>query len=141
MAYMLQYVALLIVTDRSQMRSKLGELEREILQSVWSSGQASADQVRQALRRPLKESTVRTVLGRLENKGYLTHRVEQRTFLYRAVNPPAHLAARAVQRVADWFCNGSVDAVLLGMVETKVVSRRDLRRLVQRIEKSDSGRK
>ena len=123
------------------MRSKLGELEREVLQAVWRSGQASADQVRQALRRPLKESTVRTVLGRLENKGYLSHRVEQRAFVYRAVKPPAHLAARAVQRVADWFCDGSVDAVLLGMVEAKILNRRDLRRLVERIEKADSGRK
>jgi BlaI family transcriptional regulator, penicillinase repressor len=123
------------------MRTNLGELEREVLQVVWRSGQASADRVRQALRRELKESTVRTVLARLENKGYLTHRVEQRTFLYRAMKPPSHLAARAVQRVADWFCDGSVDAVLLGMVEAKVVSRRDLRRLVERIEKGDSGRK
>jgi BlaI family transcriptional regulator, penicillinase repressor len=123
------------------MRRNLGELEREVLQAVWRSGQASAEQVRQALRRPPKESTVRTVLGRLENKGYLAHRVEQRTFLYRAVAPPTHLAARAVQRVADWFCNGSVDAVLLGMVEAKVLSRRDLRRLVERIEKGESGGK
>jgi predicted transcriptional regulator len=123
------------------MRADLGELEREVLQVIWRSGQASADQVRQALRRRLKESTVRTVLSRLENKGYLTHRVEQRTFLYRAVKPPAHLAARAVQRVADWFCGGSVDAVLLGMVEAKVLSRRDLRRLVDAIEKGESGEK
>lgn len=123
------------------MRSKLGELERQVVQAVWRSGQASADQVRQALRRPLKESTVRTVLGRLEKKGYLAHRVEQRTFLYRAVKPPAHLAARAVQRVADWFCDGSVDAVLLGMVEAKVISRRDLRRLIERLEKDESGGK
>lgn len=123
------------------MRSNLGELEREVLQAVWRSGQASADQVRQALRRPLKESTVRTVLSRLENKGYLTHRVEQRTFLYRAVKPPAHLAARAVQRVADWFCEGSVDAVLMGMVEAKVLTRRDLQRLVKKIGKDDSGEK
>src|SRR5665213_2213390 len=116
------------------MRADLGELEREVLQVIWRSGQASADHVRQALRRSLKESTVRTVLSRLENKGYLAHRIEQRTFLYRAVKPPAQLAARAVQRVADWFCGGSVDAVLLGMVEAKVLSRRDLRRLVDRVE-------
>lgn len=123
------------------MRAELGELEREVLQAVWRAGQANADQVRLALGRPLKESTVRTVLSRLENKGYLAHRVEQRTFLYRAVKPPAHLAARAVQRLADWFCGGSVDAVLLGMVEAKMLNRRDLRRLMDKIEKDDAGGK
>lgn len=123
------------------MRRNLGELEREVLQIVWRLGHASADHVRQALRQTTKESTVRTVLGRLENKGYLAHRVEQRTYLYSVVKPPAHLAARAVQRVAEWFCDGSVNEVLLGMVEAKVLSRRDLRRLVERIEKDDSERK
>ncbi len=51
------------------MRAELGELEREVLQIVWRLEQASADEVRQALARPLKESTVRTVLTRLEAKG------------------------------------------------------------------------
>ncbi len=120
------------------MRADLGELEREVLQIVWKSAQASADQVRQALGRPLKESTVRTVLTRLEDKGYLAHVVEQRTFRYRAVKTPASLAAHAVQRVADWFCDGSVDAVLLGMVEAKVLSRRDLQRLMDRVKKRSS---
>ncbi|HEX3835879.1 MAG TPA: BlaI/MecI/CopY family transcriptional regulator [Steroidobacteraceae bacterium] len=123
------------------MRADLGELEREVLHIVWRSGPASADQVRQALRRPLKESTIRTVLSRLEAKGYLAHGRAQRTFMYRAVKSPAHLAARAVQRVADWFCDGSVDAVLLGMVEAKVLSRRDLRRLVEKVEKGNTGEK
>jgi BlaI family penicillinase repressor len=123
------------------MRADLGELEREVLHIVWRSGPASADQVRLALSRPLKESTVRTVLSRLEDKGYLVHAREQRTFLYRAVKTPAHLAARAVQRVADWFCNGSVDEVLLGMLEAKVVSQRDLKRLMQKVRKDEAGGK
>jgi len=121
------------------MRAELGELEREVLNIVWKSAPTSADQVRQGLRRPLKESTVRTVLSRLEDKGYLAHDIEQRPFRYRAVKPPAHLAARAVQRVADWFCHGSVDEVLLGMVEAKILSRHDLRRLVDKVEKGKRG--
>ena len=34
--------------------------------------------------RPMKDSTIRTVLRRLEEKGYLTHQIEGRTFVYRA---------------------------------------------------------
>src|SRR6185369_9762516 len=47
----------------------LGDLEREALQLVWRLGAATAEQVRAELKRPLKESTVRTVLRRLEDKG------------------------------------------------------------------------
>jgi BlaI family transcriptional regulator, penicillinase repressor len=123
--------------------AELGELERQVLQIVWKAGDVTADQVRQAIDRPLKESTVRTVLGRLERKGYLTHDVDQRTFVYRAIKPRAQVAARAVKRIADWFCNGSLDDVLVGMVEAKLLNQRDLQRIAERVakEKTKTGGK
>jgi BlaI family penicillinase repressor len=124
-----------------QLPTDLGDLERKVLEIVWQLGDATADQVRQALTRPLKESTVRTVLSRLEQKGFLAHQVEQRTFVYRAATPRADVTSRAVQRIADWFCNGSVDEVLLGMVESKVIDQRDLQRLIAKIEKLKAGGK
>jgi BlaI family penicillinase repressor len=138
---MLQYVALLDVALMKQLPTDLGDLEREVLELVWQRGDATADQIRQALKRALKESTVRTVLSRLEQKGFLAHAVEQRTFIYRAATPRAAVTSRAVQRIADWFCNGSVDEVLLGMVESKVIDQRDLQRLIAKIEKLKAGGK
>ena len=44
----------------------LGELEREVMQLVWSGGGVTADAIRERLPRKPKESTVRTVLTRLE---------------------------------------------------------------------------
>lgn len=122
----------------ADLTSELGELERQVLQIVWAAGDITADQVRQAVDRPLKESTVRTVLTRLERKGYLTHAVEQRTFIYRAARPRGQVAARAVKRIADWFCSGSLDDVLVGMVEAKLLNQRDLQRIVERVAKEKS---
>jgi BlaI family transcriptional regulator, penicillinase repressor len=65
----------------------LGDLERGVLELVWKHGPDSADTVQKQLDRPLKESTVRTVLTRLEEKGYLKHTVENRAFLYSATEP------------------------------------------------------
>jgi BlaI family penicillinase repressor len=124
-----------------QIPTDLGDLEREVLELVWKLGDATADQIRQLLKRPLKESTVRTVLSRLEHKGFLGHEVEQRTFVYRAATPRAAVTSRAVQRIADWFCNGSVDDVLMGMVEAKVIDQRDLQRLLAKIDKRKAGDK
>jgi BlaI family transcriptional regulator, penicillinase repressor len=50
----------------------LGELEREAMQLVWTTGETTADAIREQLARKPKESTVRTVLRRLEDKGYIT---------------------------------------------------------------------
>jgi len=119
----------------------LGDLEREVLELVWKHGSASADTVQRGLSRPLKESTVRTVLTRLERKGYLTHRVENRTFLYSARESRPAAAARAIKGIIDRFCNGSVEDVLVGLVDAQIVDRRELQRLADRIAKAKGGSK
>jgi BlaI family transcriptional regulator, penicillinase repressor len=88
---------------------------------------------REELDRPLKDSTVRTVLRRLEEKGYLTHSVEDRTFIYAPAESRQRVAGRAVKRIVDWFCEGSVEALLVGMVDSKVLDRAELQRLAERI--------
>jgi len=112
---------------------ELGELERSILLIVWRLGHVTAEQVREHLGRPLKDSTIRTVLRRLEEKGYLAHAVENRTFLYRPAESRQRVAGRAVKRIVDWFCEGSVEALLVGMVDSKVLGRAELQRLAERI--------
>lgn len=118
----------------------LGDLEREVLQRVWQGGGVSADTVRISLGRPLKESTVRTVLKRLEEKGYLTHTVDGRTFLYHAAERRNRVAARAVKRIVDWFCNGSVSEVLVGMVDADMLTPEELKTLAARIEQAKAGK-
>ena len=111
----------------------LGELERSVLLLVWRLGHLTAEQVREELGRPLKESTIRTVLRRLEEKGYLAHSIEDRTFVYSPAESPQRVAGRAVKRIVDWFCAGSVEALLVGMVDSKVLDRGELKRLAERI--------
>lgn len=115
---------------------ELGELERGILEIVWEHGVRTADQVREQLGqqgRSLKESTIRTVLKRLEEKGYLLHSTESRTFLYRPAASRQAVAGRAVQRIVDWFCQGSVEDLLAGMVDSAVLDRKQLQRLTERL--------
>ncbi len=112
---------------------ELGELERETLSIVWRLGSVTAERVREEIDRPLKDSTVRTVLRRLEEKGYLAHAVEDRTFIYRPAESRQRVAGRAAKRIVDWFCEGSVEALLVGMVDSKVLGRDELQRLATRI--------
>ena len=78
--------------------AELCELERDILAIVWRMGTMTAEQVRDELDRPLKDSTVRTVLRRLEEKGYLAHSLDNRTFIYRPAESRQKVAGRAVKR-------------------------------------------
>ncbi len=118
--------------------SDLGELERELLSIVWRLGTLTAEQAREELARPLKDSTVRTVLRRLEEKGYVTHSLDNRTFLYRPAESRQRVAARAAKRIVDWFCEGSVEALLVGLVDQKVLDRGELARLAECIAEAQN---
>jgi predicted transcriptional regulator len=69
----------------------------------------------------------------LEEKGYVAHTVEDRTFVYRPAQTRQRVAGRAVKRIVDWFCEGSVEALLVGMVDSKVLDQAELKRLAERI--------
>ncbi len=120
--------------------SSLGELELEVMQLVWNKGEVTAEQVREELTRPAKDSTVRTVLRRLEDKGFVTHTVEGRTFIFRAAEARQEIAARAVKRIVDWFCNGSVEEVLVGMADARMLDPKTLELLAKRIKAAKDRR-
>src|ERR1700759_2817902 len=121
---------------------ELGDLEREVMQLVWAHGRVTAEAVREQLSRPLKESTVRTVLRRLEEKGYTTHTVDGRTYVYQAAEDRGRVAAKAVQRIVDWFCNGSFEEVLVGRVDRAMLGQKQLRALADQVARAKAkGRK
>jgi BlaI family transcriptional regulator, penicillinase repressor len=117
----------------------LGDLQREVVRIVWASAPITAEIVRERLSRPLKESTVRTVLRRLEEKGYITHTVDGRTYVYDAAATRGRVAARAVQRIVDWVCDGSVEEVLVGMVDSNMINWKQLRLLADKFGGPKAG--
>lgn len=142
------------MTNTSQARLKnLGEVEQVVMDHIWSHGPSTAEACREALAaaRPMKDSTIRTVLRRLEEKGYLTHETEGRTFIYKASDARQNVAVRAVKSIIDRFCGGSAEELVLGMVDNAVLKRSQLERLARKIadrsaeerptEKSKPGRK
>jgi BlaI family transcriptional regulator, penicillinase repressor len=126
------------VTDKTL--PDLGELEQAVMQLIWAGHPMTAEAVRERLPRRLKESTVRTVLRRLEEKGYVTHTVDGRTYVFRAAEPRGRVAAKAVRRIVDRFCNGSLEEVLVGMMDAKMFDQRQLDALREKIEKAKKKR-
>jgi BlaI family transcriptional regulator, penicillinase repressor len=123
------------------LRPPLSHFEQEVMNIVWARGNVSATDVQTALipQRTLRDSTIRTVLTRLEEKGYLEHAVNGRTFVYSSVEPPRNLAVRAVKQIIDRFCHGSVESLLVGMVDDEIVNPDELRRIVNRLAVQASG--
>jgi BlaI family transcriptional regulator, penicillinase repressor len=129
------------MTNRKLPRLRnLGEVEQVVMDYIWSHGPVTAESCREALAssRPMKDSTIRTVLRRLEEKGYVTHEVDGRTFVYRASEARQNVAVRAVKGIIDRFCGGSAEQLVLGMVDNAVLDRKQLERLARKIAENES---
>ena len=121
----------------------LSNLEQLVMDYVWLQDACTADACRAALidSRPMKDSTIRTVLRRLEAKGYVIHELEGRTFIYRAAEARENVAARAVKHIIDRFCDGSAEQLVMGLVDSKVLGCKDLERLARKISQSREGQR
>lgn len=90
-------------------------------------------------KRALKETTIRTLLRRLELKGYLEHESDGRAYIYRAAEPARSLAARAVRQIIDRLCQGSVEQLVCGMVEAKVLNKHEMDRIEEVLQEARQG--
>ena len=128
-------------TPAARVKAPLTDLEHEVMQVVWDSGPCSVEAVYDVVskNRDLKETTVRTLLRRLEQKGYLGHKSEGRAYLYTATEAPRSLAARAVRQIIDRFCQGSVEELVSGMVESRALSSDELNRIADFVGEQKKG--
>ncbi len=126
---------------RSKDQPSLSQLEHQVLKVIWTLREATAEDVRTKLlpARSLKESTVRTILKRLESKNVVAHRIERRTYVYKAKAEPESLGVAALQSIADRFFAGSMKQLVLGMANYDVISPDELRELAKLIDDSESS--
>jgi len=111
-----------------------GDLEHEILALLWKHGELTAFAARQKLARKLKDPTIRTVLRRLEDKGYVAHTVVSGTFVYRPKVSAETTAADAVLNVVEKFCGGSLERALAALVEAGLVDSKQLALIVDKLK-------
>jgi predicted transcriptional regulator len=126
------------VTTRDTHRRPLTELQQAILDVLWTAGPGTADSIREALapRHRLKDSSVRTLLRRLEARGFVRHRTAGKLFRYEAALPRTSVAARAVQQIIDRFWSGSAEQFLVGMVDEEVLTPDEIRKLARKVRKA-----
>jgi BlaI family transcriptional regulator, penicillinase repressor len=116
-------------------RPPLGDLEHELLTILWTYGEMTAFAVRKHVSRELKDPTIRTVLRRLEEKGYVTHSVVSGTFIYRATDTAEAAAANAVQGIVEGYCGGSLERVLRGLIDEGFVNTTRLETLIGKLKR------
>lgn len=126
------------MTTRNGKADSLTTLQQAILHVLWTTGPATAETIREQLgsKHPLKDSSVRTLLRRLEARGFVTHTVDGKVFVYAAKAPAQSVAAKAVRSIIDRFWSGSVEQFLTGIVDEQVLSASELQRLAKKVKEA-----
>jgi len=124
---------------------ELSRRERQIMDVLFARGAATAQQIRQRIADPPSYSTVRTVLSRLEEKGYVRHTEAALRYVYHPVLSRSAAERSAIHRLIQVFFKGSVSQAVHGMLEAAQQDLSDeeldeLERLIEERRQRKRGR-
>lgn len=119
----------------------LSPAQREIMVILLDRGEATAQEVRQvlSLTRKVARNTVRTLLERMEDKGWLKHRVEGRTFFYSAARPRNDAIGRKVREIVDTVCGGSPERLVAALLDYRGLRTDELQRIRQLLDEAQAA--
>ncbi len=116
----------------------LSRRERQILDTIYRLGKASAIDVRDCLADPPSLTSVRKLIRILEAKGHLTHTQQGRHYIYKPTTSWKEASHSAIEHLLDTFFGGSAPravAALLNSADTRM-SREDLEELSAQVERA-----
>ena len=109
--------------------STLTPREAQIMQVLWETGPATADRIRESLPDRPHDSTVRTLLRVLEEKGCVRHTARGKAYVYKAAVRRANAERTALHTVLQRFFGGSAEALVLRLIEDEHISPEQLEEL------------
>ena len=112
--------------------------ERQIMDIVYETKEASALQVLERLPSPPGYSAVRALLRVLEQKGHLAHRQDGPRYIYSPLLPREKARRSALSHLMQTFFDGSTEDVVAALLDISEdsLSEEDYRRLTGLIEKA-----
>ena len=110
---------------------QLTALQLSILRVLWDRGEATVTDIWEALHeeRGLAQTTLATMLSRLERRGVVTHRTQARQFVYRALVTESEVRHSMVSELTSRLFEGDVPALVSHLLTAQDVSPGDRNRI------------
>jgi len=104
------------------------DLELELLKTIWARGQATVREVFQDLseQRKIAYTTVLTMMGVLERKGYLTKEPGARAYIYSPAVPQEEMVRSMVDEFIGRVFNGSAQPLLVHLAGDERIAPSEL---------------
>ena len=122
-------------------RHQLTELQLAILRVIWDRSEATVQDVWEALHaeRGLAQTTVATMLSRLERRGVVTRRCQSRQYHYRAAVTEREVQHSMVGELTERLFDGDVTALVQHLLTGKDVSPGDIAKIRDMIERVETN--
>ena len=112
-------------------KTPLSRAEREIMELIWDKTEAGVLEITEALNKqhPVARNTVRTLMERMKEKGWLTHRVEGRSFVYAATVAREESLGQRVLDMVDKACGGNPEKLMMALLQYRGLSDEESKRI------------
>jgi BlaI family transcriptional regulator, penicillinase repressor len=120
-------------------RTTLTDREADVMKALWDMGSGSVAEVRKHLVDPLAHNTVLTMLGILEEKGFVRHEEDGRSHRYYPVVAERAARKHAVRHLIGKLFRGSSDLLLAHLVSDQKLSAAQIQRLRKLLKETDPG--
>lgn len=109
----------------------LGELQLKIMKVLWEHPEATVAEVHKNLstENELAYTTIATMLRKMETRGLVKHRVEERRFLYRAAIKAEEVTRKMSTHLVERLFEGNLADMVSHLLTTHEVSRKELDQL------------
>lgn len=120
--------------------SPLTTAQREIMEIIWEQGEVTVTEVREIMeeKRKLARNTVLTMMVRLEERGWLQHRKQGRTFVYSAARPKAASLGMKVSQMVDRLFAGSPEDLVTALIEYRGLTSDESERIRKMVAQAEA---
>jgi len=121
-------------------RHQLTELQLAILRVIWDHGEATVQDIWEALHkdRGLAQTTVATMLSRLERRGVVTRRAQARQYHYKAAVTEQEVQHSMVGELTERLFDGDVTALVQHLLSDEDISPGDIAKIRDMIERVET---
>lgn len=119
----------------------LTDLQLAIVRILWQQGECTVLEVQEALapERKLAQTTVATILTRLEKRGIVRHQSKGRLFVYKALVTESQVRRSMVSDLTALLFDGSPAALISHLLSEKEINASDLDEVKRLIADAERG--
>lgn len=126
-------------------KSPLSRAQREVMEIIWDKGDVGVLEVTEILNkiRPVARNTVRTLMERMHEKGWLSFRPEGRSYIYSALVPREENLGQRVTEMVDKACGGEPEKLMMALLNYRGLSDEETVRIQKMLNeaKAKQGKK